>query len=62
MISKKDQIIDKAIKLFGEKGFDNTTIRELCQEAGINIAMINYYFGSKEKLFEAMVERKTASV
>jgi AcrR family transcriptional regulator len=58
MMSKKDQIIDKAIKLFGEKGFDNTTVRELCQEAGINIAMINYYFGSKEKLFEAMVERK----
>ena len=57
-MSKKDQIIDKAIELFGNKGFDNTTIRELSHEAGINIAMINYYFGSKEKLFAAMVERK----
>jgi AcrR family transcriptional regulator len=57
-MSKKDQIIDKAIELFGNKGFDNTSIRELCHEAGINIAMINYYFGSKDKLFLAMVERK----
>ena len=58
-MSKKDQIIDKAIELFGSKGFDNTSVRELCHEAGINIAMINYYFGSKEKLFLAMVERKS---
>jgi AcrR family transcriptional regulator len=58
-MSKKDQIIDKAIELFGNKGFDNTSIRELSHEAGINIAMINYYFGSKEKLFAAMVERKS---
>src|SRR6516162_8697266 len=57
-MSKKDQIIDKAVELFGSKGFDNTSVRELCHEAGINIAMINYYFGSKEKLFLAMVERK----
>jgi len=57
-MGKKEQIIEKAIELFGVNGYDSTSIRELSQEAGINIAMINYYFGSKEKLFEAMVEHK----
>ena len=59
-MTKKEQIINKAIELFGNKGYDSTSIRELSQEAGINIAMINYYFGSKEKLFEEMVEFKAA--
>jgi AcrR family transcriptional regulator len=57
-MTKKEQIIEEAIELFGNKGYDSTSIRELSQKAGINIAMINYYFGSKEKLFEAMVEHK----
>jgi AcrR family transcriptional regulator len=60
-MSKKDQIIDKAIELFGNKGFDNTTIRELSHEAGINIAMINYYFGSKEKLLETLFAYRSES-
>jgi len=57
-MTKKEQIINKALELFGSKGYDSTSIRELSQEAGINVAMINYYFGSKEKLFEEMVAHK----
>lgn len=59
-MDKKEQILEIALNMFGEKGFEGTSIRELSAEAGINIAMINYYFGSKDKLFEKVIEYKTA--
>ena len=46
--------MDAAEKLFGEKGFEGSSVRDIADEAGINIAMISYYFGSKEKLLEAL--------
>ena len=52
---KQIHIIDKSEKLFAEKGFDGTSIRDIAKAADINIAMISYYFGSKEKLLEAIV-------
>ncbi|MBY0348050.1 MAG: TetR family transcriptional regulator [Hydrotalea flava] len=57
-IDKKELIIQTAISLFSEKGFEGTSIRDLAQKAEVNLAMVNYYFGSKEKLFEAIVEEK----
>lgn len=51
---KQIQIIETAEKLFADKGFDGTSVRDIAEEAGINIAMISYYFGSKEKLLEAL--------
>jgi len=60
IMEKKDHIINEAMKLFAEKGFEGTSIREIAAEAGVNLAMINYYFGSKEKLFECMVKQKAA--
>jgi AcrR family transcriptional regulator len=51
---KQVQIIETAEKLFANNGFEGTSIRDIAQEAGINIAMISYYFGSKEKLMEAI--------
>lgn len=57
-LDKRDHIMDEAIALFAEKGFEGSTIRDLAQKAQVNIAMINYYFGSKEKLFEAIVEKR----
>lgn len=55
---KKERILKAAEKLFVEKGFEGTSIRELAQSAGVNIAMISYYFGSKEKLLEELVAFK----
>lgn len=52
---KQIQILHVAEKLFGEKGFDGTSIRNIAKEAGINIAMVSYYFGSKEKMLEALI-------
>ena len=57
---KKQHIIDHAMKLFAEKGFEATSIRDLAKTADVNIAMINYYFGSKEKLIETIVEKKAS--
>ena len=55
---KQIAIIDAAQKLFAESGFDGTSVRDIAHEAGINVAMISYYFGSKEKLMEAVFEQK----
>lgn len=48
-----------AEELFAEKGFDGTSVRELAERADVNVAMISYYFGSKEKLFESLVEYRS---
>ena len=52
---KQIEILHVAEKLFAEVGFDGTSIREIAKIANINIAMISYYFGSKEKLLEAKI-------
>lgn len=52
---KKIHILKVAEKLFAEKGFDGTSIRAIAKEAQINIAMVSYYFGSKEKLLEGLL-------
>lgn len=48
------------MKLFGQKGFEGTSVREIASGADVNPAMISYYFGSKEKLFRDLVEYKAA--
>ena len=60
-MDKKEHIIEAAIDLFAQKGFEGTSIRDLAAKADVNVAMVNYYFGSKDKLFEALVEMKAGS-
>lgn len=47
---KQVHILDVAEKLIAKKGFEGTSIRDISTEAKINVAMISYYFGSKEKM------------
>ena len=54
---KQKVILDVAQKLFAENGFAGTSVRDIAKEAEVNIAMISYYFGSKEKLLEAIFLR-----
>ncbi len=54
--AKQLQIIQVAERLFAAKGFSGTSIRDIAHEADINVSMISYYFGSKEKLIEALFE------
>jgi len=56
MVSKEENILFAAEKLFAEKGFEGTSTREIAKAANVNISMISYYFGSKEKLYEKLVE------
>ena len=51
---KQVQIIEVAERLFANHGFAGTSVRDIAQEADVNVAMISYYFGSKEKLIEAL--------
>jgi len=60
MHKKKEQwIIDCATKLFMDKGFDKVSVRDIAKEANVNLAMINYYFKSKEKLVAIVIENLT---
>lgn len=54
---KQQQILDVAEKLFALNGFEATSVRDIASEAGVNIAMISYYFGSKEKLLQHIFSR-----
>jgi AcrR family transcriptional regulator len=56
---KQLSIINAAERLFSVKGFDGTSVRDIAHEASVNVAMISYYFGSKERLMEAVFEEKT---
>jgi len=60
-IDKKEHILDVAEKVFSELGFDGASTRTISGEAGVNMAMLNYYFGSKEGLFLAVFNRKITS-
>jgi len=51
---KQLKIIDTAEKLFSNNGFEGTSVRDIAKESDINVAMVSYYFGSKEKLLEAI--------
>ena len=54
----KDRILNVAERLFASKGFHNVSLRTITGEAGVNLASVNYYFGSKDTLLEAIFERR----
>jgi len=55
--SVKSRLLDAAEELFCEHGFKGTSIRDIAASAGCNIASVNYYFGSKEGLYEEVWHR-----
>jgi AcrR family transcriptional regulator len=54
----KSRILDVAEHLFMEHGFEATSLRQLTSSAGVNLAAVNYHFGSKEELFQAVLTRR----
>lgn len=56
---RKNEILDVAERLFGEKGFDNTSTNDILQEIGIARGTLYYHFKSKEDILDAMIERMT---
>jgi len=52
------KILECAERLFATKGYDAASIRDITNEAGVNLASIHYHFGSKEKLLEELLKKK----
>ncbi len=49
-------ILETAVRLFAEHGYADTTSKMICKEAGVNIAAVNYHFGSRDDLYRAVLE------
>jgi AcrR family transcriptional regulator len=56
--STKERILSAAEALFAQRGFDGASLRQLTAAAGVNLAAVNYHFGSKEKLVEQVFRRR----
>lgn len=54
----KEKILDSAEKLFALEGFHATSLRAITSDAGVNLAAVNYHFGSKDELLGAVIERR----
>jgi AcrR family transcriptional regulator len=57
-LSTKEKIKEAARKVFLRKGFSATRTRDIAEESGINLALLNYYFRSKQKLFDEVMKEK----
>ena len=57
--NRKDRIMEAALRIFAEKGFQNATITEISKEAGVSEATVYEYFGTKEDLLFAIPEKIT---
>jgi len=58
LTDKHTHIIEKAETLFAIKGYSGTSIRDIAKAANVNLAMVSYYFGSKEKLMETLFKER----
>src|SRR3990172_5085308 len=51
-----DRILQKALVLFSDKGYDATSVREICEAAGITKPTLYHFYGSKEGVYRAIVD------
>lgn len=56
----RTKILDAAERLFADHGYDGVSLRQITTQAGVQLAMVNYHFGSKTGLWERVFERRTA--
>lgn len=57
-LSTEQKILNAAKEIFTQKGFTATKTRDIAQAAGSNLALLNYYYGSKENLFKLVLKEK----
>jgi len=60
--STEEKIMEAARVVFTRKGYAATRTRDIAEEAGINLALLNYYFRSKEKLFHQVIMEKAQQI
>jgi AcrR family transcriptional regulator len=53
-----ERIIDSAERLFSKHGFSDASLRQITEDAGVNLAAVNYHFGSKEDLYKEVLLRR----
>ena len=56
-ITTQQKILNAAEALFARDGFEQTSLRQITHEAGVNLASVNYHFGSKKALIQAVIAR-----
>jgi len=56
----REKILDAAEELFAERGYHGVSIREIVALAGVDLALVHYYFGPKDALFREVIERRGA--
>lgn len=61
-VHTKTRLLDAAEKLFGQNGFDATSLRDITAEAQVNLAAVNYHFQSKDSLIDAVIGRRLEPV
>jgi AcrR family transcriptional regulator len=52
----QQRIVEAAGRIFADSGYEHTTIRTICRQAGVNVAAVNYYFGGKKNLYLAVLK------
>src|SRR5436309_2278461 len=57
-----DRLLDVAERLFAERGFRATSVRDITAEASCNVAAVNYYFGGKDNLYREMFRRRLGAL
>src|SRR5690349_14987819 len=56
------RLLDGALEMFSERGFDGATTRDIAARAGVNLGLVQYHFGGKEKLWRAAVDHAFADL
>jgi AcrR family transcriptional regulator len=60
--SRKDEILDVAMRLFAERGYEGTSMNDVAEKVGMRKASLFYHFATKDALYEAVLDRLVASL
>lgn len=61
-LQTRNEILDAAERLFAQRGLYGVTVRNIAEKAGVDTALVHYYFGTKDQVFEAVFERRTVTI
>ena len=55
----RERILDAAEELFARRGYHGVSIRDITRDAGVDVALVNYHFGTKEALLDSVLTRRS---